>query len=380
LLATVIKDRERAEERFTKAFQSSPDAMLISRVRDGQIIDVNECWESVFAYRREEVIGKTLTELNIYASELDRERLAACTSEPGRQLDVEVRLRTKTGELRQTLISADTEAIAGEMSMIVIVRDITERRQIEEARQALAHGSRLATVGELTALIAHEINQPLGAILSNAETAELLLGRKEPDLDQVRRILSDIRANDLRASETIRSIRNLLRKRDIILQPLDLNEPVREVLRLVQSDALVRRVKLYSELEGGLPSVRADGVLMQQVILNLILNGIEALESVPEARRRLTVQTRRQNGAVEVAVSDSGEGITPEKQARLFDSFFTTKKDGMGLGLAISRSIIDVHRGKIWVETNSVGGATLRFAIPTGPESLVAGKQALTQS
>jgi two-component system, LuxR family, sensor kinase FixL len=249
-----------------------------------------------------------------------------------------------------------------------VVQDITERIRAEEVQQALFHASRLAIVGELTASIAHEINQPLGAILSNADAAEMLLASTPASLDEVRQILDDIRKDDLRASEVIRRLRTLLRKRELEMQPLDLNELTSEVLTLVRSEALRRGVTVDTDLAVHLPAVRGDKVHLQQVLLNLVLNGMEAMADISEAKR-LTVRTvLRANGCVEISVTDAGTGIPPDTLRRLFDPFFSTKREGMGVGLSIARSLVEAHRGRIWAENNVSGGATFRFTVPTGTQ------------
>ncbi len=247
--------------------------------------------------------------------------------------------------------------------------DITERRQaeLEAARQRkdLAHASRLTMVGELTASIAHEINQPLGAILSNAETAEILLRSKQLHLEELQQILADIRKDDLRASEVIRHMRELLRKRELELKLIDLNAVASNVLRLVDRETHRRGVEIEKQFADTLPVVRGDVIHLQQVLLNLILNGMEAMSESSESNRRLTMRTAYDGkGNVEVAVEDSGPGIPSDRLPRLFDSFFTTKTHGMGLGLSIVRSIVEAHGGRIWAENNSSGGACFRFTVP----------------
>jgi two-component system sensor kinase FixL len=354
LLAASIGERRNAEERFTKAFFSGPEAMIISRLKDGHIIEVNERCEKMFGRQRGEIISRMMFDLNASASEGGQ-----------RQHELELCLRSNAGELRHTQISAVTDDIGGERCFIILLRDITDRKRGEEAQQNLAHASRLAVVGELTAMIAHEVNQPLGAILSNAEAAEIMLDSKNPPLDEIRQILSDIREDDQRADEAIRRIRTLLRKRDMQLEPLDLNEAISDGLRLVAGDALRRHVQIRRNLSAQLPLVSGDRVHLQQVLLNLIVNGMDAMNDTPELERHLTVQTKPCNaGEIEVMVMDHGHGVSPEKLPRLFDSFFTTKRDGMGLGLSIARSIIEAHRGRIWVENNPVGGAAFRFTVP----------------
>lgn len=229
----------------------------------------------------------------------------------------------------------------------------------------LAHASRLTIVGELTASITHEISQPLGAILSNAETAEILLESKQPHLEEVLRILADIRKDDLRVSEVIRHMRELLRKRELELKPIDLNAAASDVLQFVVGETHRQGVKIEKQFADNLPIVRGDVIHLQQVLLNLILNGMEAMSESSESNRRLTMRTAYDGKAnVEVAVEDSGPGIPSERLPRLFDSFFTTKTHGMGLGLSIVRSIVEAHDGRIWAENNSSGGACFRFTLP----------------
>jgi signal transduction histidine kinase len=236
----------------------------------------------------------------------------------------------------------------------------------------IAHVSRLAIVGELTASIAHEINQPLGAILSNADAAEMLLEKPDPPLVEIRQILTDIRQDDLRASEVILRMRTLLRKRELAVLPLNLNEAISEVLRMIETDARRRDVMVEAELGSGLPVVPGDKVHLQQVLLNLAVNGMDAMGETPEPQRRLIIRTQLTlTGAVEVQVKDAGHGIPPNTLARLFDSYYTTKTEGMGLGLSIARSIIEAHRGRIWAENNPEGGATFRFTLPAKELALI---------
>jgi two-component system sensor kinase FixL len=262
---------------------------------------------------------------------------------------------------------------AGLLVLCAVV-DITARKQAEEVRQELAHASRLALAGELAASIAHEINQPLGAILSNADAAEMLLESSSPALDQLREILGDIRKDDRRASEVIRRLRTLLTKREMEVQPVDLNEVTSDVVLLARAESRRRGVTLGSEPVDDLPPVHGDKVHLQQVLLNLVLNAMEAMAGMP-GERRLTVRAGvNENGAAEIAVSDTGPGIRPDRLPRLFDPFFSTKKEGMGLGLSIARSLIQAHGGQIWAENNPGGGATFRFTLPTdreqpGPQS-----------
>ena len=251
--------------------------------------------------------------------------------------------------------------------MLGVCMDVTRRREADEEilrqRSELAHASRLSVVGELTASIAHELNQPLGAILSYAEAAELLAADK-PGLDHVRQILAEIRNEDLRASDVIQRVRSLAHKGTLERLPVNLNQLVEEVLQLVRLDAARREIDLEVQVPADMPRVRGDRVQLQQVILNLILNAMEAM-SVIGTGRRVLLRMTRDDPAVQIAVIDAGPGIDPAILPRLFHSFFTTKKEGMGLGLSIARSIIEAHDGRIWAENNPGGGAAFRILLPT---------------
>jgi len=250
-----------------------------------------------------------------------------------------------------------------------LARDITERQraQLEMRRlqDEIAHVGRVSMMGQLASSLAHEINQPLGAILRNAEAAELFLESKTPDLEEIRTILADIRADDQRAGSVIDRMRSLLKRHVLNTQLLDLNELVGDVAQLARPDAATRQVKLAVNLPADLPPVRGDRVHLQQVLLNLIVNGMDAMNGASPGNRRVTVSARE--GAaqtVEVSVSDTGHGIATEKLAHVFDPFFTTKADGMGMGLPISRTIVESHGGRLWVENNNGSGAIFRFTLP----------------
>jgi signal transduction histidine kinase len=260
-------------------------------------------------------------------------------------------------------------AVGAQSALIIALLSQRARRRraeivAQQQHMDLAHASRLTMVGELTASIAHEINQPLGAIL-NAETAEILVESKQPHLEEVQKVLADIRKDDLRASEVIRRMRELLRKRELELKLIDLNAAASDVLRLVDGETHRRGVEIDKQFADTIPVVRGDVIHLQQVLLNLILNGMEAMSESSESNRRLTIRTAYDDkGNVEVAVEDSGPGIPSDQLPRLFDSFFTTKTHGMGLGLSIVGSIVEAHGGRIWAENNSSSGACFRFALP----------------
>ena len=289
---------------------------------------------------------------------------AAALAASGEISNIDRRIRDKARVEHDLLVNVKGISIRGG-TVLYTCRDVTDRRRAEEANRSLAHAHRVAGMGELTAMIAHEVNQPLGAILSNAEAAELLLESDNPPLDEIREILADIRKSDLRADEAIRRIRALLRKREMQLEMLDLNEIVGEVVQLAAGDALRRQVRIRVEPDPSLPRVPGDRVHLQQVLLNLIINAMDAMKETPEADREISVRTRSTgDGLVEACVSDRGTGIAQGKLSAVFDSFVTTKPDGMGLGLAISRSILAAHKGRIWAENNPGGGAAIRFTLP----------------
>lgn len=240
-----------------------------------------------------------------------------------------------------------------------VYAEIQSRQRMSE----LAHVNRSSMAGELTASIAHELNQPLGAILTNAETLEVILKSPEPDLNEVREIASDIRRDDERASQVIRRLRSFLRKTPFELRDLDLNEVVREALALISLSAVARQSELTNSLSAMALPIRGDRIQLEQVLLNLIVNAIDATSASPNADCKVTVSTASIENFAEVSVADRGPGIPPDKLKDVFEPFFTTKPHGMGMGLSIARTIVEAHGGRIWAE-NQTGGATFRFRLP----------------
>jgi signal transduction histidine kinase len=232
-------------------------------------------------------------------------------------------------------------------------------------RTELAHVARVSTMGQLSSALTHELNQPLGAILRNAEAAEIFLQREPPDLDEVRAILADIRKDDQRAGSVIDRMRTLLKRHRLESNPLDLAGLLEETVTLTRADAQARRVNLALQVPAPLPVVHGDRVHLQQVLLNLILNGMDAMADGPPAERLLTVRAEvTQDGNVEITVGDCGTGIPSDKMKFLFEPFFTTKPNGMGMGLAISQTIIEAHNGKIRAGNNAGKGATFTITLP----------------
>jgi two-component system, LuxR family, sensor kinase FixL len=246
--------------------------------------------------------------------------------------------------------------------------DITERNKAQSAlRRAeaeLAHVNRVMTLGELTASIAHEINQPLAGIVANGAACLRWLDRKPPELGEAREAVESVISDGMRASDVIQRIRALSRKTDLQTMQLDINDVIDDVVRLVGRVALDHHVLLRLELAPTLPPVLGDRVQLQQVIINLVMNGMEAMAGVADRARGLTIRSRHEDGQVLIEVQDAGVGIEPENVDILFNAFFTTKPDGMGMGLSICRSIIEAHGGRIRASRNAGAGATFRFTLP----------------
>ena len=236
---------------------------------------------------------------------------------------------------------------------------------LREAQMELAHVNRVTTMGQLAASIAHEVNQPIAGAVTNADAGLRWLSTRPPNLEEVREAFERIIKDSKRAGDVIGRVRNLIKKAPPRNDPLDVNEMLLEVVALTRGELPRNGVSLQTQLSEGLPLIHGDRVQLQQVILNLILNAIEAMSEVSEGSRELLVSTgNEQSGAVLVAVRDSGPGLDPASLDQLFDAFYTTKPGGMGMGLSICRSIVEVHRGRIWAEANVPQGATFQFTLP----------------
>jgi C4-dicarboxylate-specific signal transduction histidine kinase len=247
--------------------------------------------------------------------------------------------------------------------------DLSELKRAEAALQKaqaeLAHAARVMIMGELSASLTHELRQPLTAILSNAQAALRFINRPSLDLDEVRAILTDIVADDQRAGEVIQRLRGLLTRREPERLPLDINEVIRDVVRLINSEVVIKTVTVILDLGRDLPPVPGDRVQLQQVILNLLINGVEAMSAVEGRPRELLIRScRHEAGGTLVAVRDVGIGLDPQQAEQIFNSFYTTKPKGMGLGLSISRSIVEAHGGRLWAAPNTGYGTTLQFTLP----------------
>jgi two-component system sensor kinase FixL len=294
----------------------------------------------------------------------------------GGRYQIEYRLMGPEGATRWISSQGRVEFDARGQPVLIrgAARDVTARKQAEQETQLLqqeiAHAGRVSMMGQLASGLAHEINQPLASILRNAEAAELFLKQPSPDLDEIGEILSEIRSDDERAGDVIDRMRGLLKRQTLETERLDVGALVGDVAALVRIDAATRQVKLDVDVPANLPHVLGDRVQIQQVMLNLILNGMDALNGTRLEDRRVTV-TARLDGAqlVEIAVGDAGHGIPADTLARIFDPFFTTKPNGMGIGLAVSRTIVEAHCGRLWAENRDGGGAAFRFTLPIAEEA-----------
>jgi len=287
--------------------------------------------------------------------------------ESGRPGEVQALLRRYDGEYRRFLFSA--APLADKSGQVLkwcgINTDIEERLKAE-----LRQAHRIMTLGALTASIAHEVNQPLSGIITNASTCLRMLAADPPNLDGARATAQRTLRDGNRASEVIQRLRDMFARKQPTTEPVDLNDAANEVLALSSSELQRCRVILRTDFEAGLPAVTGDRVQLQQVILNLILNGADAMRAVGEHPRNLLVVTAREDtNRVRLSVRDSGVGIDPQNLQKIFDAFYTTKSHGMGVGLSISRSIIEGHHGHLWATSNEGPGATFSFSIPcrSGP-------------
>ncbi len=375
-------ERARAEDELRKSegrwramFESSALGIALTGL-DGRFVDANPAYLRMVGYSQAELRDLSF---RMITHDDDRERNLAIFTEvlegKRKSFELEKRYRRKDGEVIWVNLSGSlvpgTEGVP--QFVLGMVEDITERKKAEEAlanaRTELAHVSRLMTMGEMTASIAHEVFQPLTAIVTNADAGLRWLQRPKPNLGEVRTTLERIIEDGKRGSEVIKRIRSLVRKTNTHKEPLNINEVVQEVAALACREAQKRGIFLRTELGAALPPVEGDRVQLQQVILNLVMNGLEASEGVTDRPRELVIRTQlRAPDAVLVAVQDAGVGLDPERLPRLFEAFFTTKRGGMGMGLSISRSIIEAHRGRLWATRNAGPGATFQFVLPAAAQ------------
>jgi PAS domain S-box-containing protein len=373
-----VIERKRVEESlmWEKSFSDttidSLPGVFYHYDHEGRFLRWNKNFERVTGYSHREIVG--MHPLDFFSGD-DKQLIAQRIGEvfTTGEATVEAGLVCKDGRIIPYFFTGRRVLFDGKPYLIGMGIDITARMQAEEAlhrtQAELAHLTRVATMSELAASIAHEVNQPLGAIVGNAEICLEKLNDRQPDLEFAREALADIASDGLRASKIIARIRDLVKKSTPQKTQLDLNMIIREVLQLVDHEAKRKRITLRTELGGVLPNVLGDRIQLQQVLLNLIINGIEAMAGVEGRTREIRVMTEKGEGHwVLASVRDCGIGIDPQNPEQIFKAFHTTKPGGMGMGLAISRSIIEAHGGRLWAKANDGPGATFMFALPAGKE------------
>ncbi len=367
------EELRRSEERFRLLIEGIADYAIFMLDPAGFVTSWNSGAERIKGYRAQEIIGQHFS--CFYGDEdLRKGKPAMALREAaaqGRFADEGWRLRKDGSRFRANAILTALVDQQGELiGFAKITRDLTESRRAEEAIQAaqaeLARVVRATSLGELTASIAHEINQPLAAIVNNANASRRLLAIPEPDLKEVRQAVDDIAEAGTRVGEIISRIRGLLKKAAPERSPLDINQVIHETLALIPGVLETQHISVEMELEVAPPPVLGDRVQLQQVLLNLLMNGIEAMHSILDRPRVLMIRSDALGSRLEVAVQDSGTGLDPRHVPRIFDTFFTTKASGMGMGLSISRSIIEAHSGRLWASHDPTAkGATFHFSLPT---------------
>jgi PAS domain S-box-containing protein len=367
-----------SEERWRNLFENSSAGIQLASP-DGHIIAANSAWQKMFGYTEEELQSLTISELTHEEDRAASEAWTAdCSAGQRRDWRVEKRYRHKDGrviwaDVSVVFVPNTTEGTPAFFASVIV--DITERKRAEEelhqkevalreAQIELAHVSRVTTMGELAASIAHEVNQPLAGIVTNANASLRWLAGEMPDLNEAREAIRRIVRDGNRAGDVISRMRALFKKARTAKERLDINEAIEEVVILTQSEVRRNKVSLRTELAATLPPVAGDRVQLQQVVVNLILNGIEAMSTLEDRARELVITTERGKGdEVRVAVHDVGLGLNPQHAERMFEAFYTTKPDGLGVGLSISRSIVENHGGRLWAVPNDGPGATFQFTL-----------------
>lgn len=364
--------RRQAEEKqkahLDELFEQTPDAIMLVGLED-EVLRVNKEFTRTFGFMSEEIVGHPSIDLIVprylrTEALRVRERLAN-----GHHVSAETMRQRKDGShLDVSEVSFPVIANGKCIAYYVIFRDITRsKRALEELQNAqgkLAHLSRITTMGELAASIAHEINQPIGAIVINSDAAVRWLKQQPADVVEAQEVLGFIVRDANRAADVIGRIRALLAKSTPSMVHLDINEVIREVLTLTSHEINRRGASVTTELAHHLSPVLGDRVQLQQVMLNLIMNSIDAMRSVKDRPRQLHLRSLRRPDCVLVQVEDSGCGLEDQDVNAMFDAFFTTKEDGIGMGLTISRSIIEAHGGNLWAERRAPHGATMSFSLP----------------
>lgn len=364
--------RRDIERHFCEIVEFLPFAILLLDP-GGLIKTVNPEITRLFGYERDELVSQRLTLLVPECGAGDDSSACAATRVSQRMESAspvpsshELSARRKDGTEFRAEIGLNVFRF-DEGATIVFIIDRTDQYELHRNRLDLAHLMRVSTMGQLASSLAHELNQPLTAILSNVQAAQRFMAADPIDLAEVREILNDIVQDDYRASEVIRRIRAVVKKGELEVAPLDLAGVIRDAVHLLRSDAIVRSTRVTLDLADDLPLVHADKVQLQQVMLNLLLNAFDAMNEIPPVDRAVLVTLRAApHDSVCLAVSDKGHGLTSDKLDRIFKPFVTSKPHGLGLGLSISRTIIDMHHGRLWAENNRTRGATFYVTLPAG--------------
>jgi PAS domain S-box-containing protein len=366
------EELRRSEERFRLLVEGIADYAIYMLDPAGFVSSWNSGAERIKGYQSQEIIGQHFS--CFYSDEDLRQGKPAMAlrkaAMEGRCEEDGWRVRRDGSRFQaNTILTSLRDQRGGLIGFAKITRDMTESRRAEEAIRAaqaeLARVVRATTLGELTASIAHEINQPLASIVNNANASRRILASPEPDLEEVSQAVTEIAEAGTRTGEIISRVRALLRKTGPERHPLDINQVIHEVLALIPHELEKQHVLLETELEPALPPVLGDRVQLQQVLLNLIMNGIEAMHPIFDRPRVLVIRSDARESVLEVTVRDSGSGLDPQSVAQIFDTFFTTKASGMGMGLSISRSIIEAHSGRLWASLDRTAqGASFHFSLP----------------
>lgn len=369
-------ERRRVEAYLEEAQRLSQTGSLSWRVASGEIFWSREAYRVLEVDRTVKPTIDLLVERvhpddrQILQNEIDRMRRGE------QEYDFEHRWQVPGGAIKHLHIRAHRMQLdAGQDEIVGVLMDVSEARKSQQAlhtaQTALAHAARVATLGEMSASIAHEVNQPLAGIVTNGEAALRWLNRREPELGEVRSAIERMISDGKRASQVVQGLRALTRKAEVKATRLDINEVIAEAVTLVRNEIESHRIALQLDIAGDLPPVLANRVELQQVLINLMVNGMQAMEPVTDRPRRLVVGSSVQDDEVLVTVRDSGVGIDSANVNHLFNAFFTTKENGMGMGLSICRSIIESHGGRVWASSSDAGpGTTFKFALPLAAETV----------